>query len=110
MVKETESILELKNMVKKIIQLKREIKDENKHYRLIKDNLNESVGRVFLKIGNKFTLECNHEGKIVWISPDEESFCVRGVNRSCRVCGKKSSGGWVPFVYLISTDEVAEND
>ena len=65
---------------------------------------------VDMKKGDRFTLECGHKGRVVWVSPDRKTVGVRGVSRRCRVCGKRSSGGWVPTVYLISIDEVEENE
>jgi hypothetical protein len=65
---------------------------------------------VDMEKGDRFTLECGHEGRIIWVSPDKKVFGVRGSNRSCRFCGKKTSGGWVPTVYMISIDEMEENE
>jgi hypothetical protein len=54
-----------------------------------------------LKVGDRYQLNCGHEGKVVWISPDEQSFAVQGRRRSCTSCGKKSSGAWTPTVYTF---------
>jgi hypothetical protein len=54
--------------------------------------------------GEHFKLECGHEGRIIWVSSNKTVFGVRGSNRSCQSCGKKTSGGWVPTIYLISVD------
>jgi hypothetical protein len=64
-----------------------------------------SVDGVNLKKGDLFTLKCGHKGRVIWINSDEKFFCVQGTSRSCSACGKKVSGGWVPFVHIISTDE-----
>jgi hypothetical protein len=61
-----------------------------------------------MKKGDLFTLECNHEGRIIWFSTDKKVFGVRGSSRSCQSCGKKTSGGWVPTIYLISIDEAEQ--
>ena len=61
---------------------------------------------VDVKKGDRFTLECDHEGRIIWISSDRETICVRGINRRCKICGKSTSGGWVPTCYLISVNDV----
>ena len=55
-----------------------------------------------VKEGDKFTLKCGHEGRVVWVSSDGKSFGVQGVRRSCKDCGKGSSGSWTPTVYLFS--------
>ena len=66
-------------------------------------------GVIDLKYGDIFKLECNHEGKVIWISSDGNTIGVRGVRRSCRTCGKKSAGSWTPCVYIFSLDEVESN-
>ena len=58
-----------------------------------------------LKFGDIFKLECNHDGKVIWISSDGNTIGVRDVRRSCRTCGKKSAGSWTPNVYIFSLDE-----
>ena len=68
--------------------------------------LQDELGDV--KKGDRVTLECGHSGRIVWISSNRNSICVRGVSRRCQVCGKPTSGGWVPTCYLISTDKKRE--
>ncbi len=62
-----------------------------------------------LKKGDHYKLKCGHEGRVIWINSDETVFGVRGSNRSCQSCGKKTSGGWVPTVYLITAD-IAKED
>ena len=54
-----------------------------------------------LKVGDKYQLECGHEGKVIWLSSDEQSFAVQGKNRSCINCGKKTAGAWTPTVYTF---------
>ena len=58
-----------------------------------------------LKIGDRYKLECGHEGRVVWVSNDYKTIGVAGVRRSCSVCGKKSTGNWSPNVYLIAMDK-----
>ncbi len=53
-----------------------------------------------VNVGDKFTLECGHEGRVVFISPDGKAFAVKGVRRKCRTCGKGASGAWAPTVYI----------
>ena len=74
------------------------------------EDKNQSIEKTCFKKGEKFMLECNHEGKIVWVSQDKKTFGVKGVKRSCRICGKNPSSSWTPFVYLMVIDEVEEND
>lgn len=62
-----------------------------------------------MKKGDFFKLECGHEGRIIWISLDQKAFGVRGSNRSCRICGKKTVGGWVPTIYMFSVDETKKD-
>lgn len=62
-----------------------------------------------MKKGDLFRLECGHEGRIIWISPGEMAFGVRGSKRSCGFCGKKTAGGWVPTVYLYSKDKTEKD-
>ena len=62
----------------------------------------EKQEEIPIKTGDKFTLKCGHEGRVVWVSSDGKSLCVQGVRGSCRTCGKKSSGSWTPTVYLFS--------
>jgi hypothetical protein len=57
---------------------------------------------VAAKKGDHVQLECGHEGRVIWLSADHKTIGVRGVSRRCRVCGKHSTGGWVPTCYLIS--------
>jgi hypothetical protein len=64
--------------------------------------------RTDLKVGDRYQLACGHEGRVVWISHNGDTFAVRGVTRSCRTCGKRTSGAWSPTVYLLSGDERAE--
>jgi len=54
-----------------------------------------------LRVGDRYRLNCGHEGRIVWVSEDRKTIGVVGVNGSCRSCGKKSSGGWTPTVHLM---------
>jgi hypothetical protein len=54
--------------------------------------------------GDRYMLECGHEGRIVWVSENSEIIGVSGVRRSCRTCGKKTSGNWSPYVYLINVE------
>ena len=56
-----------------------------------------------------YELECGHEGRTIWISLDKKAFAVRGSSRSCQICGKKTSGGWVPTVYMFSVDETKKD-
>lgn len=63
-----------------------------------------------LKFGDAFALECNHEGKVIWVGSDGNTIGVRGVRRSCRICGKKSAGSWTPNVYIFTLDETEEDD
>ncbi len=58
-----------------------------------------------MKYGDNFELECNHEGKVIWISSDGNTFGVRGVRRSCRTCFKGSTGNYTPYVYIFGLDE-----
>jgi NMD protein affecting ribosome stability and mRNA decay len=58
--------------------------------------------------GGKYRLSCNHEGRIVWISEDEQTIGVSGVRRSCQNCGKKTSGNWTPTVYLMRLPEATD--
>jgi hypothetical protein len=61
--------------------------------------------RTDLKKGDKFTLECGHKGRVVWIALDRRAYSVKGTRRGCMICGKNSSSGWVPLVYILSADE-----
>ena len=63
--------------------------------------------RPSMKVGDRYRLACGHEGRVVWISPTMDRFAVKGVKRSCRTCGKRTSGEWSPSVYLLSGDERA---
>ena len=58
-----------------------------------------------MKYGDNFKLECGHDGKVIWMSPDNKTIGVRGVRRSCRICGKKSAGSWTPNVYIFELDK-----
>jgi NMD protein affecting ribosome stability and mRNA decay len=74
------------------------------------DHFNLKKGDHFnLKKGDHYKLKCGHEGRVIWVSSNETVFGVRGSNRSCQSCGKKTSGGWVPTVYLITAD-IAKED
>ena len=55
-----------------------------------------------VKEGDRFTLKCDHEGRVVWVSSDGKTFSVQGVRRNCKNCGKGSPGSWTPTVYLFS--------
>jgi hypothetical protein len=67
------------------------------------DDIDKPVKKPFnIKQGDKVKLSCGHEGKVVWVEQDEGVIAVRGVSRSCRYCGKKSMGVWVPTVHLIT--------
>jgi hypothetical protein len=57
------------------------------------------------KIGDKYNLECSHDGRIIWINENTNHIGVSGVRRSCRNCGKKTSGNWTPTVYLIQVND-----
>ena len=61
-----------------------------------------------VKKGDRYTLVCGHSGLVVWISVDHGMICIKGVNRSCRVCGKKSSGSWVPTYHLVPIDDTTK--
>jgi hypothetical protein len=54
-----------------------------------------------LKVGEKYPLDCGHEGKVIWVSPDEQSFAVQGISRSCVSCGKNTKGAWTATVYTF---------
>ena len=54
-----------------------------------------------VKVGDRFTLKCGHEGRVVFVSSDGKSFGVRGVKTNCHTCGKGSAGAWAPTVYLF---------
>jgi len=60
---------------------------------------------VFLREGDRFRLECGHEGRVIWVSSDGKTFGVRGARRRCPVCGKGSSGAWTPTVYFFQQEE-----
>lgn len=62
-----------------------------------------------MKIGDRYSLPCGHEGKVIWINMDETAFCVQGTKRSCLRCGKKSVGTWTPTVYSIEQDRDPES-
>ena len=66
------------------------------------------VRAIPIKMDDKFTLNCGHEGRVVRINPDGKSFWVQGVRGSCKNCGKRSSGSWTPTVYLFSYTENQE--
>ena len=57
-----------------------------------------------MKIGDKFKLECGHEGKVVYVD-SENKIWVKGTRRGCRVCGKGAAGEWAPTVYLLTLSE-----
>jgi len=61
-----------------------------------------------LKSGDKYKLECGHDGKIIWISSDQRSIGVRGIRKSCNTCGKKSTGTWSPNVYIFTINDNEE--
>jgi hypothetical protein len=65
---------------------------------------------VNLKEGNRFKLECGHEGRVVWVSSDGETFGVQGVRKSCTVCGKGPSSTWTPTVYFFQQEEREKRD
>ncbi|MCW4040404.1 MAG: hypothetical protein NWE83_06600 [Candidatus Bathyarchaeota archaeon] len=54
-----------------------------------------------MKVGDRSLLNCGHVGKVVWTSPDEQSFAVQGKQRSCDSCGKESSGSWTATIYTF---------
>ncbi|MHA2428600.1 MAG: hypothetical protein ACXADB_11305 [Candidatus Hermodarchaeia archaeon] len=56
------------------------------------------------KTGDKYQLECGHHGRIVWVSENKDVMAVAGVRRSCRSCGKKTSGNWTPTAYLMQLE------
>ena len=62
-----------------------------------------------MKKGDHYQLECGHEGRVIWINSNETVYGIRGSSRSCQSCGKKTSGGWVPTVYLITLDLAKED-
>jgi hypothetical protein len=57
-----------------------------------------------LKIGEKFKLECGHDGKVVYVDSASKIW-VKGTRRGCRVCGKGAAGEWAPTVYLLTLSE-----
>lgn len=59
--------------------------------------------RDLLKVGDEYQLSCGHQGKVIWISVNEQSFAVQGKRRSCINCGKKTSGTWTPTVYTFQS-------
>ncbi|UCH37657.1 MAG: hypothetical protein JSV76_00280 [Candidatus Bathyarchaeota archaeon] len=59
------------------------------------------------KKGDRYQLECGHEGRVVWINDNEDTMAVAGTRRSCRDCGKKTTGNWTPTVYLLQLNELA---
>lgn len=59
--------------------------------------------------GDHYQLKCGHEGRVIWVSSNETVYGVRGSSRSCQSCGKKTSGGWVPTIHLITLD-IAKDD
>jgi hypothetical protein len=61
-----------------------------------------------MKKGDRYSLPCGHDGKVIWVNPDETSFCVQGTKRSCQLCGKKSVGTWTPTVYTIEQEITPE--
>lgn len=64
---------------------------------------------VYVKKGDSYSLKCGHEGRVIWINEKSKTIGVSGVKRSCRSCGKKTSGNWTPTVYLIQfNDEVIQ--
>ena len=58
-----------------------------------------------LKVGDRYKLDCGHEGRVIWVSGDRKTTGVAGVKRSCRSCGKKTSGDWTRTVYLIQFND-----
>ena len=62
----------------------------------------EKQEEIPIKTGDKFTLKCGHEGRVVWVSSDGKSFGVQGVRGSCKTCGKGSSDSWTATVSLFS--------
>jgi hypothetical protein len=60
--------------------------------------------RDLLSVGDEYQLVCGHQGKVIWISADEQSFAVQGKHRSCINCGKKTSGSWAPTVYTFQAN------
>ena len=61
-----------------------------------------------MKYGDTVLLKCGHEGKVIWVSSDGEKIGVRGVKRSCKTCGKKTSSSWSPNVYIVSLTNTEE--
>ena len=57
--------------------------------------------RDLLNVGDEYQLSCGHQGKVIWISTDQQSFAVQGKRHSCINCGKKTSGTWTPTVYTF---------
>ena len=58
-----------------------------------------------LKVGDRYILECGHEGRVVLVSEDRKIIGVAGVKRSCQMCGKKTTDGWTPTIYLIQFND-----
>ena len=68
-------------------------------------SIEEDSKKPRFKKGDRYPLECGHKGRVVWMSSDGKAVSIKGTRRGCQVCGKMTSSGWVPLVYIISTDE-----
>ena len=53
-----------------------------------------------------FFRDCGHDGRIVWISKDKDSFAVKARVGAGSCCNRKiQNGRWKPTVFLIKTSE-----
>jgi len=59
-----------------------------------------------MKIGDPYRLSCGHNGRIVWISKDKETFAVKARVGAGLCCNRKSQNRtWNPTVFLIRTSD-----
>jgi hypothetical protein len=57
-----------------------------------------------VSLGDHCTLSCGHEGRIVWISRDGDTFAVKARTGAHSCCNRKTHNGlWNPTIYLTKT-------
>jgi hypothetical protein len=56
------------------------------------------------QLGEPYNLPCGHEGRIVWISRDGDTFAVKARTGAHSCCNRKTHNGlWNPTIYLTKT-------
>jgi hypothetical protein len=57
------------------------------------------------QLRESYNLPCGHEGRIVWISSDGDTFAVKARTGAHSCCNRKTHNGlWNPTIYLTKTN------